>query len=202
MSQTWTSVTLKGKSQVIPRVCPATLRPGTHALRYGYSGLLYFINRTTYYQTFNYAEDAARGVQNCLKHRNRRFWIWLLGIILGIPGAYIALYVIPFLHPILPVMNYLLGPLILILLVALTLRSRRAAWAKGPKPEDAQVWGPSAYYTGSGLNILGTTAVFKAHRPEWIRALVEANPDQVDDATYARITGSARPIPDGRKPFA
>jgi hypothetical protein len=202
MSQQWTSVTLKGKSQVIPNVCPATLRPATHSLRYGYSGPLYFINRTTYYQTFFYAADAAQAVQHWLKHSNRRFWIWLLGIVLGVPGIYIAFYSLPFLRPALPILNYAAIPLIIALCVYLTHRSKRAAQARGPKPSDAVRWGPSVYYTGSGLHILGNAAVFKALRPEWIRALVEANPEQVDDATYARITGSARPVPDGRKPFA
>ena len=39
-------------------------------------------------------------------------------------------------------------------------------------------------------------------RPEWIVALVKANPDQVDDATYQGLVGAARPVEAGTaRPF-
>ncbi len=35
----WTAIKLKGKSQVIPPICPNCMAPATVSFRYGYKGL-------------------------------------------------------------------------------------------------------------------------------------------------------------------
>jgi hypothetical protein len=54
-----------------------------------------------------------------------------------------------------------------------------------PQNEQQAVWGLAAYYKGSGTYV--------AARPEWLAALVEENPEGVDDATYREVTGRDRP---------
>ncbi len=201
MSTKWTSVSLNGRIQVLPRICPATLRPAQEELRYGYRGPFYFLMRTTYYQSFYYAGDAAQAVKAWLKHRSRRILIWVLVVLILMPAALFGTAMLTDPHPSLRFLTWVAPVLGLVVGWLLVTWSRRSTLARHPVPADAICRGPAAYYTGSGWNLTGRRAVYKARRPEWIRALVEANPDQVDDATYAQITGNARPQPENAKPF-
>ena len=54
MTQKWTKVVLKGRSQLIPGLCPNCLAPADQSFRYGYRGIEGWLTRTTYYQTFTY----------------------------------------------------------------------------------------------------------------------------------------------------
>ncbi len=200
MSKRWTSVGLKGDSLRMPRLCPSTLRPADTELRYSYISWSPLTLWDRCDQTFYYAADAAEATLANIRYRSRCVWLWLAVVIL-VPVTFgLTLgYASP--HPAL-VFTVWAAPLACVVLgVWLTLRMRRHALRRHPVPKDAVSWRPAAYYVGPGLNILAQRAVFKARRPEWIRALVEANPETVDNATYARITGSARPQPDNRKPF-
>ena len=63
-----------------------------------------------------------------------------------------------------------------------------------PLRTEQAVQGPAAYYVGPGDILgLGSSAKYSAARSEWIRELVRRNPEQVDPATYARVTGEAPP---------
>ena len=201
MSRRWTSVSLKGDSFRIPRLCPSTLRPAEMELRYGYVSFSPLSLWDQFYQTFNYATDAGEATFAYLRYRSKCAWLWAAVIVL-VPATFgLALgYASP--HPAL-VFTVWAAPLACVMLGGwLTLRLRRNALRRHPLPKDAVSWRPAAYYVGPGLNLFARRSVFKARRPEWIRALVEANPGAVDNATYARITGSARPAVDTTKPFA
>lgn len=202
MSKRWTSVSLKGDSQMIPLLCPSTLRPADLKLRYGYVRFNPLTWWSTFYQTFHYAEDAGQAVQAYLKYRTLRLWWWLFVLIVLTPGAWILTLVEIGSNSSLFFLGWAVPLACLGIGVLVTFRMRRRAMARHPLPKDAISWRPSAYYVGSGLNVFARRAVYKARRPEWIRALVEANPDAVDNATYARITGSARPLAEAEKPFA
>jgi hypothetical protein len=75
---------------------------------------------------------------------------------------------------------------------------------KGLKPGATPFWGPSAFFIGDGMMGLGnpSTRVYRAYRPEWMCALAQANPSQVDEAAYQRLVGSAKPVVTENKPFA
>ena len=90
------------------------------------------------------------------------------------------------------------GMAVLVYWVARTLKRR-----SHPLRPGQLVWGPGAFYTGSArMGLSSNTSVYKAVRPEWIAALARANPEQVDDAAYQALTGSARPaVPPDSRPF-
>ena len=77
---------------------------------------------------------------------------------------------------------------------------KRRALVSAPILEKQAVWGPAVYYTGDrGFGLLdlfagASRSVYRAARPEWIRALVEANPEKVDDATYRDAVGAEKPV--------
>src|SRR5205085_9570693 len=75
---------------------------------------------------------------------------------------------------------------------------------KGLKPGTTPFWGPSAFFVGDGMMGLGnpSTRVYRANRPEWIRALAQSNPSQVEGAAYQRRMRPARPAGGGTKPSA
>jgi hypothetical protein len=79
---------------------------------------------------------------------------------------------------------------------------KKAITSKHPLQEGQLVLGPAAYYTGQAFGGFGSRSVYRALRPEWLAALVRANPGSVDAGTYARVTGEAAPAKDERKPFA
>jgi hypothetical protein len=60
-----------------------------------------------------------------------------------------------------------------------------------PPLDNQAVWSLAAYYTGTGW----THSRYRAARPEWITALVEANPNLVDDETYRAVFGEDRSDP-------
>jgi hypothetical protein len=71
-----------------------------------------------------------------------------------------------------------------------------------PLQPSQAIWGQAAFYTGSarwGLD--ANTSVYVAARPQWIAALAQANPEQVDEATYQGLTGTARPSAVPERPF-
>jgi hypothetical protein len=73
--------------------------------------------------------------------------------------------------------------------------------SRHPQQPDQATWGPAAYFVGTWLG-LGNAKGYIAARPEWIKALVESNPDQVNDDTYRRIAGVPKPAPEEKRPFA
>jgi hypothetical protein len=68
------------------------------------------------------------------------------------------------------------------------------------RPEQA-VWGPAAYYTGSGVLDVQSYSSYKAARREWLAELIKANPAQVDDDTYVSYVGASRPEAGNARPF-
>lgn len=199
----WPSVTLKGNTQIIPTVCPLCLGPGDVKMRYYYQGgWLSWSSDTKYYQSFFYCPTCADGVQEYLNRRARKSDWWGLIIFFLLLAGLVALTIgmIQTNYPGDYWLNigfsafFLLGTLFFLTRL---LRSPRTG---------VQRQEPGAYYTGGGWLDLSDRAVYRARRPEWIRALVQANPEQVDDATYIRIVGAPRPepppaAPEGR-PFA
>lgn len=214
MAATWTKVKLKGDSQTIPRICPSCLAPSTTEWRYCYVRPfpLGFLDRTRYWQTFYYCDACSPGVQAFFgKEKVSGCLVPILfiaglvgGLLLLIPkegsnpdqsdagktrrglamaGAAVAAIALP---------------------VAGSLGVKAIYKGRAPQRPDQPVWGPSAYYIGDGWMGFGSAdaRVYTAVRPEWLKALVEANPAQVDEATYQRVAGTARPKPPEQKPFA
>src|SRR5207244_3782302 len=93
-----------------------------------------------------------------------------------------------------------------LLAVGLIWWRKHALWRRAershPVREGQAVWGLAAFYTGETFGLGPSGRVYRAARPEWLKALVEANPDQVDDATYQRLVGVARPSGETARPFA
>jgi hypothetical protein len=200
MTQKWTRVAMKGKSQAIPPVCPNCLGPGSLKFRYGYKGIEGWLMRTTYYQTFTYCADCQPQAVSAVGLRR---WGMFGGIMTFI--AWIVLFVM--------LIDAVRSPetgrptsLNTALVLAVTtasalglggliyLAARALKRRRHPRRPGQAVWGLAAFYTGGthfGFNT--SNAVYKAVRPEWIAALVKANPEQVDEAVYQSHLGAARP---------
>ena len=209
MAQPWTRLALKGTSQTIPPVCPNCLGKADQEIRYGYKGIEGWLTRTTYYQTFSYC-DVCR--PQAASASGLRGW----GIFLGFIGFFVmigaAVAIIDALRD--PATGKgstlsanlsiaggaavgILAWVLLYLLVRFVKRQRH------PRRPGQAVWGCAAFYTGAprfGLD--SGTAVYIAARPEWIAALAQANPAQLDERTYAQVTGQQRPEPSpASRPF-
>jgi hypothetical protein len=209
MAQQWTRIVMKGRAQVIPEVCPNCLGEANQKLRYGYKGLEGWLTRTTYYQSFSYCQRCHPQVVSATKLRRWGIFGAVLGAIAYIPFTILLLRFLedPATGKASDAMIKAgmaaacvpgLGVAVLVYWLARTLKRRRHP----QRPEQA-VWGQAAFYTGSArMGLSSDTSVYKAARPEWIAALLKANPEQVDDATYQGATGTARPVaaPDSR-PF-
>ncbi len=61
-----------------------------------------------------------------------------------------------------------------------------------PQRTGQAAWGHAVYYV-SPYPVTNWVGGYDAARPEWIRALVEANPGGVSDETYRQWTGRERP---------
>lgn len=206
----WTSIKLKGKSQVIPPICPNCMAPATVSFRYGYKGLKGWLTRTTYYQSFNYCAP-------CHKQADSALGLFNWGIVFAIVGffVFIGLLVLsvqmsdPYRDPVTHKASDLLTLLCMagsvlaaaVISGALWYLVRTIKHKRHPlKPEQA-VWGPAAYYTGSGVLDVQSFASYKAARREWLAELVKANPAQVDDDTYVSYVGASKPQAAGARPF-
>ena len=199
-SPRWTKVSLHGIPHFIPAVCPNCLQPADVSLRCSHGPFIdnMFNPLLANSQTFEYCStcvDAARAALVCQRVRRGVFWIMSL-----IP---LSLVFVGFMHLVLgehsPLRPYWMrfvkasgvwsilvfpigGMLVAWLIVRLT---RWRMMRRYPLNEQQAVWGLAAYYKGSGK--------YSAARPEWLVALVEANPEGVDDATYREVTGCDRP---------
>ncbi len=209
MAHQWTRVVLKGKAQVIPPICPICLGEADQKIRYGYKGLEGWLTRTTYYQTFTYCQACRPQVISATRLRR---WGYFGAVVGGIALIPLLLALSSLLKD--PATGKAsdtavnvgmaaagllsLGVAVLVYWVARTLKRRRHPLRPGQV-----VWGPGAFYTGSArMGLSSGTSVYKAVRPEWAAALLKANPEQADAATYQALPGAARPTasPDSR-PF-
>ncbi len=195
----WPSVKLSGPSHSIPKICPNCLGAAGVPLRYGFQRR--WPTSIRYWQTFYYCPACAASVAEAVRRREQRkeWWVFvfLLVFAVGLAGLILDVWIsggpvwdsgIVFFFSGL----FLLGAL---LTLARLLRNR---------PLSDTVQEPSAYYTGGGwLGIADVTrSVYYAVRSEWLRALVEANPEHTDDETYHRLTGTPKPTPQRSRPFS
>jgi hypothetical protein len=209
MTRQWTRVVLKGRAQVIPAVCPNCLQAADQKYRYGYKGLQGWLTRTTYYQTFTYCPACH---PQAVSHLGLRRWGVFAGVMALLFSIPLLVGIVDFLKPRLTGWSTdfqmfvtfvlaALGGLCIWALIYFT--ARRIKQGRRPLRPEQAVWGLAAFYTGgTHLGFSSSTSVYKAARPEWIAALVKANPDQVDDATYQCMVGDARPGTTGNeRPF-
>ncbi len=211
----WPKVAVKGSSQVVPRTCPNCLGAADVSLRYCYIRPWDVLRPTRYFQSFRYCAACAPAAEAHLRHRGRTGWL------LRFPGLFLVMLAgmaagMLGLQHLLPGATDAPGGQVLrgvacgggiaaaLLLAGLLIWwSRRAAERGCPRREGQATWGLAAFYTGSPvLNLLGDRKIYRAARPEWLAALVRANPDQVDDATYRQVVGTDRPPRESNRPFA
>jgi len=211
----WPKVALKGESQTIPRLCPNCLKEAEVELRYCYIRPWDVLRPTRYFQSFRYCAGCGAAAAAHLRHLGRTGWL------LKAPGAILALVgscagAAALTEAVLPgsrdpavrgpvaAAGFAAGLAAVGLLAGLfAWWSKKAALRRSPPREGQAVWGVAAYYTGSTLlDLLGGSKVYRAARPEWLAALVRANPDQVDDATYRQLVGAEKPARQPQRPFA
>ncbi len=203
----WSYVKLPGTGHVIPFVCPNCLAPGTVPVRYQrvmmsvFGSLLYpfsffpFDRRSL--QTFYYckacAEEARaetrRGrvlevfcsfpVQMLLVLAPIVPLFWLAPLSWVAEGKMLLLGMLLILSLEIPIMIYL-GRWI-------AKASLRRAMRLYPQRTGQAAWGHAVYYV-SPYPVMNWIGGYDAARPEWIRALVEANPGGVSDETYRQWT--------------
>jgi hypothetical protein len=209
----WPAVKLSGSSQAIPRSCPGCLKSPTVEWRYAYRRPfpLWVLDRTSYFQTFYYCEECAGGLRTFFKYRR---WKGVLTF-LAFPSLFIAEVAAATtfgkagpLHAVGETLGVavLLGGTALLVLggfgaIAQFLKKKiRGPAGQGSSP----LWGPTAYYVGDGMMgfAISSAHVYRAYRPDWIKALVQSNPTQVDEASYQRFVGAPKPVPTDAKPFA
>lgn len=214
MAVTWTKVKLKGESQTIPRVCPSCLAPSTTEWRYCYVRPfpLGFLDRTRYWQTFYYCDACSPGIQAFFSKEKVSGCLVPVLFILGLVGGLLLFIPNEKGRPsqteeaktrrVMAMVGAGVAAIGLPIVGALGVKAIYKG--RAPQRPEQPVWGPSAYYIGDGMMGFGSmdARAYTAVRPEWIKALVEANPDQVDDATFQRVVGSAKPRPPEEKPFA
>jgi hypothetical protein len=207
---TWTSVKLKGKSQVIPPICPNCMAPSTVSYRYGYKGLKGWLTRTTYYQTFNYCSPCCKQADSALGLQG-----WVFGLsILGVAAFVVFLVLLveftashrdPETHK----ASDLATALIMIASGLGAVAVSGGLWwlvrtikrKRHPMRPEQAVWGLAAYYTGSGVLDVQSYSSYKAARREWLAELIKANPAQVDDNTYVSYVGASKPETGAARPF-
>jgi hypothetical protein len=207
---TWPSVKLKGKSQVIPRICPNCKAPAAVSHRYGYKGLKGWLTRTTYYQTFNYCGPCGKQADSALGLQGWAFGLAILGFFACI--GFLALSVestAQFRDPVTHEASSLVAALsIIAAILAAAVISGGLWWLvrtikrkRHPMRPEQAVWGPAAYFTGSGVLDVQSHSSYKAARREWLAELIKENPAQVDDDTYVSYVGAARPEAVNARPF-
>jgi hypothetical protein len=199
----WPSVALSGEGQTIPPVCPNCMGPAEVQYRYAYRSPFFFFSRTSYFQSFGYCRRCEPLMDAYFRWQGKGCLVYVLYIAAIGGGVAAAASVAGKGRPLEgnPVVftALLLAPVVLLWFLLRTWR--RSLLAKHPLQEGQLRQGPAAYYTGQTMGGLGNKHVYRALRPEWLAALVRANPGSVDAATYARVTGEQPPTPSDRKPF-
>jgi hypothetical protein len=204
----WNRLRLKGKEQTIPDLCPNCLGATTHRFRYGYKGWKGMLTNTTYFQTFYYCEPCMNQADSAMGLGG---WT-VLGVILGIItfGVTLAVSAEAWRDPqtrLVPDAMVALGMILALLAGALpTLGIRALAkfikQKRHPKTQAQAVWGPAAFYAGSGVMDMQNQCVYLIARREWAAEMVRLNPEQVDDAAYQAWVGQPRPeSPTQGRPF-
>ncbi len=204
----WSKVSLPGTGHVIPPVCPNCLAPGTVPVRYKLEGMDVFLSlllplsffpfdRHGSLQTFYYCKACAEEARAATR-RGR-----VLAVLSSSPVQ--ILLVLLMLAPIVSLLWLAEGRMLLLgslLILALGIpmmiylgrwidsASLRRAMRLHPQRTGQAVWGHAVYYQCPYYDYEGG---YRAARPEWIRALVEANPGGVSDETYREWTGRERP---------
>ncbi len=204
----WSKVSLPGTGHVIPPVCPNCLAPGTVPVRYQFEGiwvllsvlfpLAFFPFERRDLQTFHYCKACAEEARAATR-RGR-----LLAVLSSFPAQ--VLLVLAFMVVLAPIVSWwpaenrpLLGMLLILALEIpmmiylgrwIAKASLRRAMRLHPQRTGQAVWGQAVYYSCPYFKYGGG---YRAARPEWIRALVEANPGGVSDETYRLWTGRKRP---------
>ncbi len=201
----WSTVKLPGTGHVIPPVCPNCLAPGTVPVRYQDVGigvfwsLLYPLSFFPFerrdLQTFHYCKACAEEARAATR-RGR-----VLAVFCSSPVQIpLVLLMLATIVPWLAEGRMLLPGSLLILALGIPMMiylgrwidsaSLRRAMRLHPQRTGQAVWGHAVYYQCPYYDYEGG---YRAARPEWIRALVEANPGGVSDETYRQRTGRERP---------
>ena len=198
----WPKVTLRGEGQVIPHVCPNCLAPGLIHCRYDYSPpfFIWLFTRASYYQTFFYCPGCA----GLLAAQDRIWGVFRWYLPVGIVVFTLLLIALERLG----VSSNTAGSAVAVLVVVPYFLIfgwlRWQARVQYPLRADQVTWGRAAYCTGPGWvpALFGPSrAVYRAAQPEWLKRLVEANPEQVDNETYQRVVGMPKPIVEQKRPF-
>ena len=195
----WNRLRLKGKEQVIPNLCPNCLGPSSHRFRYGYKGWKGMLTNTTYYQSFYYCEPCMKQADSAMG----MFGWTFLGVLMGFAAFLTTLITTADawrdpVTQVTPGSMVTLGMTLSVLAGAGVLFGFRflVKWIKQkrhPKTEAQAVWGPAAYYAGSGFMDMQNQCVYLVARREWVAELVRLNPEQVDPATYQSWVGQPPP---------
>lgn len=209
----WMRAKFKGDSHQIPRVCPNCLQPADTEWRYCYTAPmpLYIFDRTRYWQTFYYCSGCSAQLDAFFKKEKVLGWLfflWIIGGVFTLVGAIAQSEKDGALVPLAQSIGQdaiVIGSLVLYvaLVVGLILFIKSRYKKRAPLQAHQAAWGPAAYYTGNGFFGFSSYAMYKAARPEWIKAMAQFNPDAVDDKDYERIVGAPKASkPEGGKPFA
>lgn len=207
-SDNWPTAELRGEKHTIPPLCPNCLRLGTEELRYADEPTMFPVGGgRLVIQTFRYCSPCAEVANAYIASRRKAGLVWLgllalllpIGILIGVlkdsiptlRGFVRAYSVMPLLF-VAMVLYFALGWTIM-------RRISRSAVERFPMRDGQKVWGLAALITGVSVKPQEAAQgdfiyhVYRAARPEWLKALVQANAALASDETYVRVVGGPRP---------
>lgn len=207
-SENWPTAELRGERHAIPPLCPNCLQPGTVELRHADEPPMFPVGGgRLFIQTFRYCSGCAEVANAYIASRRKAGLVWLgllvllfpIGILVGVlkdrvPGLrdLIRAY---------SVMPLLFAGMVLYFVLgwAIMRRISRSARERFPMRDGQKEWGLAALITGVSVKPEEAAQgdfiyhVYRAARPEWLKALVQANASLVSDDTFARIVGGPKP---------
>ena len=160
------ALTFTGQTN-LPQVCPNCLAPGTESRRVTYYSSVG--SDIKFYANFLYCSPCAKTI-DAHKEWRRKLSLFLgIGpVAIFVPAFYVGMTFSDMR------LFFIVAAVITAGIIQFARSTKAAALEECPLKPNQAVWGPAAFYIGA--EGFGRSEIFKAIRPEWLKALADANP--------------------------